>query len=128
MALPERLCTRFKTTTSVIIISAKPAVKLAMAVVPVAPCAPFTSTCPPLGEAEIAGALRAGGVENNVQAVCVMPDYQAVDELLDYLAEGQRHDGEVVAAQAQDGDADYRPGGGRAERAHGERDGEAQRA
>ena len=59
-----------------------------------------------LREAEVGDGLRAVQVEYHVQAVLVAADDEAVYELFDYLAEGQGDDGEIVAAQAEHGDAD----------------------
>ena len=46
MARPERLRIRFSTTTSVTMMRMKPAVKVAMVSVPVAPCAPLMMATP----------------------------------------------------------------------------------
>ena len=79
-------------------------------------------------EAEVIDRLAAGGVEDEVQAVFVAADDQAVDELLDDLAEGERHDGEVVALQAEHRRADEKTDDGGKDRTDDHRDGETHRS
>ena len=73
------------------------------------------------GKAEVVHALRAGGVEDDVQAVLVAADDKAVYKLLDDLARGQRHYRQIVAAQPQHRHAHDKPGHGGEYRAHDER-------
>ena len=57
-------------------------------------------------QAEVIDRFVAGEIENEVQALFIAADDEAVDKLLDDLAEGERHDGEIVALQAEHGRAD----------------------
>ena len=75
-------------------------------------------------QAEVVDRLVAGGVEDEVQAVFIVADDEAVDELFDDLAEGQRDDGEVVALQAEHRRADEKADDGGEDRADDHRDGE----
>ena len=67
-------------------------------------------------------AERLGVGHREVQTARVKAHIEVVEDVLDDLAEGQGHDGEVVAMQAHDRDADEEPG----ERRAGRRDDEAQ--
>ena len=53
-----------------------------------------------------------------MQAVFIVADDEAVYKLLDDLAEGQRHDGQIIAVQTQHRDADERSRDAREDRAH----------
>ena len=57
-------------------------------------------------QAEVIDRFVAGEIENEVQALFIAANDEAVDKLLDDLAEGERHDGEIVALQAEHGRAD----------------------
>ncbi len=82
---------------------------------------------PALQKVQVGGGLAAGGVEDDVQAVRVHAHQQAGDELLDDLAEGQRHDGEVVAREPQHRNADQKADDGGEEGAHDHRQRQAHR-
>ena len=55
---------------------------------------------------------------NGAKALGVHTHDEAGDEFLDDLAESQRHDGEVVAVETQDWDADEKAHNGSAQGAH----------
>ena len=57
-------------------------------------------------EAERGHALGAVHVQSDVQAVLIPAHQKAVDQILDDLAEGKSHDGEIVTAQTQDRNTD----------------------
>ena len=57
-------------------------------------------------QAEVIDRFVAGEIENEVQALFIAANDEAVDKLLDDLAKGERHDGEIVALQAEHGRAD----------------------
>ena len=57
-------------------------------------------------QTEVIDRFVAGEIENEVQALFIAANDEAVDKLLDDLAEGERHDGEIVALQAEHGRAD----------------------
>ena len=59
-----------------------------------------------LGQVKVVDRGVTGDVEDRVQAVRIDADDQAGDDLLDDLAERERHDRQVVAAKAQNRDTD----------------------
>ena len=93
MARPARLSFRFSTTKRVMSTSTKPAVKVEMVAVPVAPWAPLMMAMPLSLQAQVGDGLVAGEVQRHMEAMGVPANQQAVDQFLDDLAEGQRHNG-----------------------------------
>ena len=74
----------------------------------------------------VIGGLGAVEVEDDVQAAAVHAHDEAGDELLEDLAEGQGHDGQVVAVEAQHRDAHQKAHHGGEEGADNHGEGQAQ--
>ena len=47
-----------------------------------------------------------------MKSVCIHAQIEVVENTLDDLAESQRHNGQIVAVEPQDGDADQHAGNG----------------
>ena len=84
-----------------------PLMKVESFVTPVAPMGPFRMTVP---SASMPSALAS--VIAEMQAAAVHAHIEAVDDVLDDLAEGQRDDGQIVALKPQHRDADEHTGDG----------------
>ena len=78
-------------------------------------------------ETEVVDRLGAGNIEEDVQARSVIADEQAVDQIRDDLAEGERHDGEVVTLEPQHRRTDEQAHDGGEDRADDHGDGKAHR-
>ena len=74
-----------------------------------------------LGEAEVVDRELAREIKQDVEPALVHAHDQAGDDLFDDLTERERHDGEVVAGQAQDRNANEEPGKGGAGGTHDKR-------
>ena len=103
MARPSRLCMRFSTTATVMSTSTMPSGEGRDLVrCPPRPWAPLMRidalrSCPE---------RRIESVMEKCRPASSHADVEVVEQVLDDLAEGEGHDGEVVAAQAHDRDAD----------------------
>ena len=85
-----------------------PTAKVEALVMPAIPMAPLIITLPSVLQVQ-----QCGVFHGEVQTVGIQAQIQHVDNVLDDLAEGQGHDGQIVALQAQyrhaDDDAEQCP-------------------
>ena len=79
-----------------------------------------------VAEAQILHCLVAGEVKEDMETIFVMAHDEAGHKLLDDLAEGQSHDGQIVALEPQHGSTHDEAGDGGEQRAHDHGDGQPQ--